>query len=323
MDANGKISQKAFNERFAKLLELQFEGFFMCRIATDPDPTNEQLGVSGYTMALVRESPLDQVIRLQADDDFVEKNLRAPAEQMGIRIGVDVTGVQYDGKPYEPGIAALRDAKVSLEGKNPPFDGPIFDSRNNIVGSDDNMMFVVNPFELAIRGKGVTIRAVDYLNPADPTQKIWQIEDPNTYVRRLPSQFTSSSTEVMSILRVFDQATYFNDRLRYLRQSKAELEAKRKPGKTDAALETKIQELESRIYQIDFWGSRFYTKMAFQLTYNFRVNGPQAVQDKKNALCGTADTTHPWPLTFWFGGWDGDLLVGYMQGTLGIPFLAD
>ena len=79
MDANDKASQKAFNERFAKLLELQFEGFFMCRIATDPDPTNEQLGVSGYTMALVKEDPLDQVIRLQADDEFVQKNLRAPA----------------------------------------------------------------------------------------------------------------------------------------------------------------------------------------------------------------------------------------------------
>jgi hypothetical protein len=182
---------------------------------------------------------------------------------------------------------------------------------------------VVDPFDLVIRGKSVTLRAVDHLNPADPSQKIWQIEDPSTYVRRLPTQFTSSSTQVMSILRVFDQATYFNDRLRYLRKSKELLEAKRKPGKKDVELETQIQELESRIYQIDFWGSRFYTKMAFQLTYNFRINGPQILQDPGNALHGRFDTTHPWPITFWFGGWDGDLLVGYMQGTLGIPFLPD
>lgn len=324
MSANEKIDPKTFNERFAKLLEIEFEGFFMCRLATDPDPTNEELGVSGYTMALVRESPLDQVIRLQADAAFVEKNLRAPAQEMGIEINVKVTNVLYDGEPYKPGLAALLDAPVSLEGKNPPFDGPIFDSRNNIVGSDDNMMFVVNPFDLVIRGKrGVTLRAVDHLNPADPSQKIWQIEDPNTYVRRLPAQFTSSSTQVMSILRVFDQATYFNDRLRYLRTCKEKLEAKRKPGKTNPELESEIQELESRIYQIDFWGSRFYTKMAFQLTYDFRVNGPQTVKDPEKSLRGTIDTTHPWPITFWFGGWDGDLLVGYMQGTLGVPFLPD
>ncbi len=320
---SAKIDTKTFNERYAKLLELQFEGWFMCRLATDPDPTNEERGVSGYTMALVEEAPLDQVIRLQADEKFIKKNLRAPAEQMGIRIGVEVKSVQYDGKPYSPGIEALAGAKVSLEGKNPPFNGPIFDSRNNIVGSDDNMMFVVNPFDLVIRGRGVTLRAVDHLNPADPSQKIWQIEDPNTYVRRLPTAFSSSSTQVESILRVFDQFTYFNDRLRYLRQRKAELEAQRKTAKDIQDLETQIQELESRIYQIEFWGDRFFSKMAYQLTYDFRVNGPQVVEDKKRALRGRADTTHPWPVTFRFGGWDGDLLVGYMQGTLGLPFLPD
>lgn len=317
------IENRPYNERFARLLQVQYEGYFMCRLATDPDPTNEQLGVSGYTMALVPEDPLDQVIRLQADEKFAKKNLRGPAEQMGIRIGVDVNNVLYDGNPYEPGLKALRGAQVSLEGQNPPFDGPIFDSRNNIVGSDDQMSFVVNPFEMVIRGRGVTIRAVDHLNPADPSQKIWEIEDPSTYARRLPSAFSGSSTEVMSILRVFDQYTYFSDRLRYLKQRMAHLEAQRKPRKEDPALETEIQTLQSRIYQIEFWGDRFFNKMGFQLTYSFRVNGAQVIEDRKNALKGTADTTHPWPLTFWFGGWDGDLLVGYMQGSLGIPFLPE
>jgi len=67
---------RPYNERFARLLQVQYEGYFMCRLATDPDPTNEQLGVSGYTMALVPEDPLDQVIRLQADEKFAGKNLR-------------------------------------------------------------------------------------------------------------------------------------------------------------------------------------------------------------------------------------------------------
>ena len=90
--------------------------------------------------------------------------------QMGVRIGVDVTDVSFDGKRYQPGYEALRDAKVFLEGKNEPFPGPTFDSRNNIVGSDDTMAFVVNPFELVIRGADVTICGVDHLNPADPSQ---------------------------------------------------------------------------------------------------------------------------------------------------------
>ena len=43
---------------------------------------------------------------------------------MGLRIGVDVTDVNFDGKRYQPGYEALRDAKVFLEGKNEPFPGP-------------------------------------------------------------------------------------------------------------------------------------------------------------------------------------------------------
>src|SRR5215210_6042114 len=138
----------------AKLLDIQFEGHFMCRIATDPDPTNEQRGVSGYTIALVHEDPLDQVIRTQIEDEkFLEKNLREPAQQMGIKVGVNVCNVSFDGKPlYGPTRDALLGARLYLEGKDDPFDGPIFDSRNNIVGSDDNMAFVINPFELRLQG---------------------------------------------------------------------------------------------------------------------------------------------------------------------------
>ena len=315
----------ALGERSARLLELQFEGFFMCRLTTEPGPAVKRRKGKGYTMALVREDPLDQVIRLQAEDEFARKNLRSPAREMGIRIGVTVINVNYDGAPYEPGIKVLRGASVSLEGKNPPFDGPIFDSRTN-TGSDESMMFVVNPFDLVIRGKGVKIRAVDHLNPADPDEKIWQIEDPSIYDRRLPKVFSSSSTQVKSVLGVFDQSTYCKDRLIYLKQRRSDLDAQRtsvQDVQTLQTLETQIQELDSRIAEIELWGDRFFSKMAFQLTYEFRVNGRQALEDKKNALHGTADTTHPWPVSFWFGGWDGDLLVGYMQGSLGIPFVAE
>lgn len=190
--------------KFAKLLEIQYQGYFFCRLATDPDPTNEQRGVSGYTMALVHEDPLDQVIRLQIDDEFAARNLREPAQMMkNVRVGVDVCGVTWDGVSFEPAASALAGAKLSLKGATPPFPGPIFDSRNNIVGSDDNMMFVVNPFELEIKSDRVTIEATDYLNPADPEQQIWQIEDPSTYARRLPTAFNGTSTTAMAAIRVF------------------------------------------------------------------------------------------------------------------------
>jgi hypothetical protein len=316
--SNGNDAVRPANERFARLLELQYEGYFMCRLATDPDPTNEERGVSGYTLALAGEPPLDQVIRLQEDD--VSRRLRPPADRMGIRITVTVRNVLYDGKPFPEAQALLEGAQVRLDGKTPPFDGPIYDSRNNIVGSDDNMMFVVNPFEMVIEKPGVHIRCTDHLNPADPSQPIWKIEDPSIYTRRFPT-FNGSSSAVMSAMRVFDQFTYFNDRLRFLRTEKERYE-RELGGSTNperrAWLELEIQKLHTRIYTIEFWGDRFFSKMAYQLTYNFRVNGEQTFQ--VDGLKGTADTSHPWLANFWFGGWDGDLLVGYMQGILGIPF---
>ena len=305
---------------FAKLLEINFQGYFLCRIATDPDPTNEERGVSGYTMALVHEDPLDQVIRTQITPEFTAKNLREPAERMGIRIGVDVTDVLFDGQPYDKGTEVLQGAKVFLEGKDDPFPGPIYDSRNNIVGSDDNMAFVVNPFEMAIRNEKVSIRAVDYLNPANPKQKIWQIEDPATYARRLPA-FTSGSMAAQEAIRVFDGYQYFRDRRRYLESRIVELERDLAAGKGDPAdLEARIQGMKTRIWQMEFWGDRFITKLAFQLTYSFSINGPQTFEGQE-LLGGKVDTSNPWPVTFWFGSWDGDLLTGWMQGTLSVPFL--
>ena len=51
----------------AQYLYLHFEGYFQCRLATDPDPTREPRGVSGYTYALAGEDDLDQVIYLQGE----------------------------------------------------------------------------------------------------------------------------------------------------------------------------------------------------------------------------------------------------------------
>ena len=313
---------------FAKLLEIQFQGYFLCRLATDPDPTNEPSGVSGYTMALVGEDELDAVIRTQVTPEFAEKNLREPAERMGIKIGVYVTGVTFDGAPHPQATAALEKAAVSLEGKNPPFDGPTYDSRNNIVGSDDNMAFVVNPFQLALRkGKvgeeSLLITAEDYLNPAIPKQKIWEIEDPETYARRLPVAFSASSTPAQAAIRAFDGAVYFQDRVKFLRKLLVGLEALRSAATEPAeieSLDTRIQEIHTRIWQIDFWASRIETKLAFQLTYSFNINGPQRVIDPTGSLQGEIDCGQPWPITFWFGSWDGDLLIGWMQGSLSVPY---
>ena len=304
----------------ARLLEIDFEGYFACRIATDPDPSNERRGMSGYTMALPRETKLDQVIRLQVDAEYLRRNARPPLPDMRIRIGVSVTGVRFDGTPYAPAADALRGATVDLLGKDPPFgDGPVFESRNNIVGNDDAMAFVIVPFQLAITGPGASLTATDHLDPADPTKQTWQFVDPAAYARRISTCQIEGDTEVAEAVNVFDCYGYFRDRRKFLEREIARATAAL-PGAdapTRAQLEADIQGYRSRIFQLERWGDRIISKIQTRVDWKHDINGPQTVTGE---LGGVVDTATPWQFGVWFGGWDGDLLIGYARGTLKVPF---
>ena len=78
-----------------------------------------------------------------------------------------------------------------------------------------------------------------------------------------------------------------------------------------------IEQGKSRLYQLEFWGDRVISKMGTQATWDFDVNGRR---EASGELGGTVDTKERWPVTFWCGGWDGDLLVGYFSGQLSVPF---
>ena len=57
--------------------------------------------------------------------------------------------------------------------------------------------------------------------------------------------------------------------------------------------------------------------MATRCLWRWTIKGPKTFFGD---IGGTVDTAQPWPIEFWMGGWDGDLLIGYMKGTLGLPF---
>jgi hypothetical protein len=49
------------------MLRIFFEGYYQARISTDPDPTDERRGVSGYTFALPGEPDFDGLLHFQPD----------------------------------------------------------------------------------------------------------------------------------------------------------------------------------------------------------------------------------------------------------------
>jgi hypothetical protein len=302
-------------------LDINFEGYFMCRLATDPDPTNEERGMSGYTMALVNEDPLDQVIRLQASQDWLQRNARPPLLDMDISVGVKVKSALFNGVDYD-GAHKVIGAKVHLDGIDFPMPGPTFESRNSTVGSDDTFAFVVNPFKLRIEQEdtGVKLTATDYVDPNNHTLALWQVNDPAIYGRRLPYCASSGDTEVEEAINVFDAYGYFRDRRRYLdkliRDTSA-IRLKTTSKQESDYLDAQIECYRSRIYQLERWGDRVISKIQTKVSWEFDINGPQHIE---GSLGGHVDTTQPWKVKYWFGGWDGDLLLGYTRGTLGVPF---
>jgi hypothetical protein len=310
----------------ARVLEIDFEGYFACRIATDPDPSNERRGMSGYTMALPRESRLDQIIRLQIDQEYLARNARKPLLEMNLPLGVTVRRVRFEGKVHEGATTALAGAAVELAGKDPPFaDGPVFESRNNIVGNDDAMAFVIVPFQLVIRGKDLTLSATDYLDPADPSKQTWQFTDPAAYARRISTCQISGDTEVAEAVNVFDSYGYFRDRRRYL-EREIERAIAARPAADEAGrarIDADVQGYRSRIFQLERWGDRIINKIQMRVDWKHDINGPQTVSGSSQVLAslgGTINPSTPWQFGVWFGGWDGDLLIGYARGTLKVPF---
>jgi hypothetical protein len=299
-------------------LRFHFDGFFACRIATDPDPTDESRGRSGYTLALTREDPLDQMIRLQIDEAYLAKNARPPMRELFARkpdqLGVKVRKVDYGGRDWAP-AQPLIGAPVTLGGADVPLKGATFDSRNNLSGNDDMMSFFVYPFNLKIgRDDGpLQIWTKDTMPPP------WTQASPEPYAHRLSTFNTDVEpvNEVCEAIGVYDQYGYFRDRRGYLAQLIADGERQLALHPADRALAADIEGFRSRIRQIDLWGDRIISKLQARCDWAFAIDGQRHV---RGDFGGTIPLVGDWTTRFWFGGWDGDLLIGFMRGSLDVPF---
>jgi hypothetical protein len=274
------------------MLMVTFAGWFQCRLATDPDPTDEPRGVSGFTFALAGEPDFDRIIRFHRP---VAPRSHAP------QVGVFVTSVSRNGQvsPEHP----LLGASVDLLGN------PKFESRNYVVR--DGSMGPIDPFHLHILGKEVSLRREDILYPDDPHVKLHHI--PPAYLAR------RGSLQPMMVdrLKIAD-ATGITDPIAYRKQRQGLLQADLRHTNDpvrQAALEKRIRELEisdPRKLQV--------ITLSYYNEYRFGMNGPAEVIDPHNLLQGEVDASPDWPIAFWMGGWDSDALCGYVRGMLTIPF---
>jgi len=290
------------------MLILEFEGYFQDRMTTDPDPTDEKRGVSGYTFALAGEPDLDNIVHFQPDEPGVCERDFGPYG--GPKVGVTVRRATLDGV-HRP----------DLVGGKIAFVGAQLLEHNGILIRED--FFVIDPFRVTLTVDGtLLLDRVDDLDPTNPKLPPEKVTGAQLQ-RRQPAKFTSNSAEVAHATGLPNAAsvTLMANRLRRMESLKLLLEETTDPVKR-IALESRIEELAI----IEQWwnlsqgspGNRPIDRRAAQLAlqasgWNIDMNGEIFKSEFG------ADPTLPWNVAFWMGGWDGDALCGYVKGTWTIP----
>jgi hypothetical protein len=283
------------------ILVLSFEGWIVLRLATDPDPTDEARGVSGYTFAFAGEPDLDRVLYLQPPADWTPRSGSPP-------LGVTVRhAVRTDGTP----CPALAGATVEL------LDRPVLENRQWTISLPGYEPIV--PFNLQITAPQLQIRRDVPLDPADPKAPVWEASAAAIAVKAADGMQYEPQT-IGHATGIWDSLQLVSDRLAMLEHERSH---ERDPTRR-TALDGRIAELQVAVAKPT---DRRVVARYFVERFAFALLGPPATitGDQSGALGGTldpgsSDPSAPWKIAFWLGAWDPDLLCAYMQGALEIPF---
>lgn len=281
------------------MMVLSFEGWFQCRFAVDPDPSDDLRGVSGPSFVVPGEPPFDRIVRT---NDFVCPRWPRSADD-----GVKVTGVTVGGAAQPS--HALVGARVHLR------DGAQFQQRNLIL-VEAAWSTPIDPFDLEIEHGGTALRRKALWDPTRPWLTVNDVFlDPTLLNPRLNTA-SIQSAEVAEATGVMDYTATREGRAKGLREK---LKHETDPV-ARLALEKRLRGLANdRVLVGQMLAATQF--MGMQAVYAYPLNGPPRVEDPAGRLGGVVGTSQPWPLSFWFGGYDVDTLMGYFKGSLTVPFL--
>jgi hypothetical protein len=264
---------------------LSITGWTQVRLATNPDPTDEKRGVSGYTFALPDEPDLDRHVRT---------NHPVAPRTHGPPIGLAVARVAIDGIPVP--THPLVGAVVDLVGPAK------FESVNEVLMEQGTE--ALEPFELRLVRDGFSLQRRSYLDPAQPDLTVYTAPRALLEPRRATYAFDPS---VMVEDTGSGDATAF--RARRLALLQADLAAAIDPV-ARAALGRRVSEL-----QITDPKDRRTASMFFIERRHYELNGPTSIVDPDGWFTGL-DVTTPFPCDVAMGSWDADALSFYTTGTL-------
>jgi hypothetical protein len=281
------------------MMTIAFRGWFQCRFAIDPDPSDDPRGVSGPTFVVPGEPPFDRIVRLQ---DFV-----CPRWPRTAADGVYVTQVTVGDAPVSG--HPLVGAKVSL-GRDTQF------QQRNLILVEQPWLTPIDPFDLTIAKDDMVVRRTALFDVTRPKLTVADVFlDPKLLNPRL----NTASVQSPAVAEATGVMDYSETRVQR-RKGLVEILERTTDPVARAALEKRIRGIDNDAVLVGqmLAATQF---MGMQAIYQYPLNGQPTVRDPGKRLGGTLGTSQLWCLAFWLGGYDVDTLCGFMEGTLAVPFL--
>jgi hypothetical protein len=207
-------------------------------------------------------------------------------------------------------VPSLAKAKVELLGE------PRLENRNwtlTLPGYEP-----IYPFDLSITGKGVRIRRSAPFYPDKPEDPpIWKV--PQDKLLEFGARGIEFEPETIGrATGIWDPVLLVRERHRLLKEDLA----KTKNPTAKTALKGRIAELEIALKSVSAGKpDRRIRARSYVERFAFPIGGGGAeIAGDPEKFRGALDSTKPWPVSFWLGAWDPDLLCAYMEGSLQIPY---
>jgi hypothetical protein len=220
------------------MLELYFEGWFQCRLARDPDPSDEKGGISGASFATVYEPDLDRIIRL--NDAVASRAMYLPDGHEVPKVGVSVKSVYIDGQ--RSAAHPLLNARVDL------LDNAVFQSLNGVFSTPGNE--IIDPFHISVSRENLHLSRKDLWDLTRPDLTMYDMPlDSPLLARRSPVSQESNSVDVRQATGIFNPAGYKKKRVFDLKAAIDEKEQARiaAAGEDIAAIDLQIAGLQQRL----------------------------------------------------------------------------
>ena len=290
----------------ASTLVVEFEGWYQYRLPTDPDPTDEPRGVSGYTFSFGDEPDLDRILRFQPDPSI-------PLRTHGPPVGVTVTKAERVAADGARPLSGLEGATVDL------LDQPRLLNRNWVLTLPGFEPIV--PFHLEIRRGDLCISREAPVTPAAPDTPIMDVAEADLTLYGARGLSYEPDT-VAPAIGVWDPLQQYQERLAALRADRRQLgPGVDRDGPELAILDGRIAELtigvESGGKDRRVAVRHVIERFGFPMLGRIEVSGPQS------ELLGGAlstDVAVPWRVDFWMGGFDPDALCAFVHGALQAPY---